>query len=164
MIFVLPDAFTGTRPLPNPGRARHHLYLAENTRIVRFNGNRPGSLPRKRGKGRAQELHRPGTVGGMRGRGLAFLVGDEHAVALFVRGADGDGVVIGAGAHVFEEIGHGARGDDDVVGDDDGAFAELRLDGLHVLEVVGLVGVDVDEVVLAFEFRQDGERVAGDDI
>ena len=71
---------------------------------------------------------------------LFDLVADRHAVVLLHGGADRDGVVIGTGLDVVEEILHFPSRLDDVVRDDHGAPFELGLEDLQVLEIVALEG------------------------
>src|SRR5438445_758134 len=70
-------------------------------------------------------------------------------------------VTAAGGAHVFEVRRHFAAGDARVVGDDDRARHELRLELAHVVEVVLLFGVDEGEVEAAGQERDRPQRVAG---
>jgi len=58
---------------------------------------------------------------------------------------------------------HVAAEDPGVVGDDDGAGHELRLELAEVVEIVFLGGVDEGEVEASGQEREDPQRVAYDD-
>jgi len=67
-------------------------------------------------------------------------------------------------AHVLEERGDVAAEDAGVVGDDQRARRELRLELAQVVEVVLLGGIDEHEVEAAGQERHHAERVADDDL
>src|SRR2546427_817322 len=84
---------------------------------------------------------------------------DLHSVVVEVVGAT---VVATAGPHVLEVGGDVAAEVARVVGDDDGAGDELRLELAEIVEVVLLGGIDEGEIEAARQERDHAQRVARD--